>query len=306
MQQDDRIFAVVGACVVAAVALVAAIMWVVSGMTVDAPERATVMIADRPTPTPAASRESNSQIVEGSIRGADDDELVRNAAARLSAHPRLAALLVNDRLLERFVAAVDAVAGGFSPRDEVDFLNPGQAFLVREDEGRLVIAAGSYRRYSAATDVFASLNIEGSVELYRKLRPRLEEIYEQTAWASEDFDARFRDAVDHLLEVEVPSGQVEVEQRAIVYAFAEDSLEHLSHAQRQLIRMGPENARRVQGKLLQLRSALGWPERAPMIVTAELELPAESEILEQPLIAETAPEVLSDAAIEPIEIAREP
>ena len=306
MQQDDRIFAVVGACVVAAVALVAAIMWVVSGMTVDAPERATVMIADRPTPTPAASGETNPQIVEASFRGADDDVLVRNAAARLSAHPRLAAILVNDRLLGRFVAAVDAVAGGFSPRDEVDFLNPGRAFLVREDEGRLVIAAGSYRRYSAATDVFASLNIEGSVELYRKFRPRLEEIYEQTAWASEDFDTRFRDAVDHLLEVEVPSGQVEVEQRAIVYAFAEDSLENLSHAQRQLIRMGPENARRVQGKLLQLRSALGWPERAPMIVTAELELPAESEMLEEPLVAEAAPEVLSDAAIGPIDIAREP
>jgi hypothetical protein len=244
--------------------------------------------------------------VEASLRGTDDDELVRTAAARLSAHPSLAALLVNDRLLERFVAAVDAVAGGFSPRDEVDFLNPGRAFLVREDEGRLVIAAGSYRRYSAATDIFASLDVEGSAELYRRFRPRLEEIYEQTAWASEDFDTRFREAVDHLLEVEVPSGQVEVEQRAIMYAFAEDSLENLSHAQRQLIRMGPENARRVQGKLLQVRSALGWPERAPMIVTAELELPDESEVFDEPLIAEAAPEVLSEAVDEPIEIAQEP
>ena len=70
--------------------------------------------------------------------------------------------------------------------------------------------------------------------------------------------------------------------------------------------MGPENARRVQGKLLQFRSALGWPERVPMIVTAELELPAETEMLDDPLIAEAAPEVLSEAAIEPIEIAREP
>ncbi len=306
MQQDDRVFAVVGACVVAAVALVAAIIWVVSGMTVDAPERATVTIADRPTPTPAASTGANPQIVEASLGGSDDDELVRTAAARLSAHPSLAALLINDRLLERFVAAVDAVAGGFSPRDEVDFLSPRRAFLVREDEGRLVIAAGSYRRYSAATDVFASLDVDGSVELYRKFRPRLEEIFEQTAWASEDFDSRFREAVDHLLEIEVPAGQVEVEQRAIVYAFAEDSLENLSHAQRQLLRMGPENARRVQGKLRQLRDALGWPERAPMIVTAELELPAESEMLDEPLIAEAEHELASDPAIEPLEIAQEP
>ena len=69
MQQDDRIFAVVGACVVAAVALVAAIMWVVSGMTVDAPERATVMITDRPIPTPEASLGTDPQIVEASFDG---------------------------------------------------------------------------------------------------------------------------------------------------------------------------------------------------------------------------------------------
>jgi hypothetical protein len=46
MQQDDRIFAVVGACIVVAVALVAAIIWLGSGISVEAPQRATVGLPD--------------------------------------------------------------------------------------------------------------------------------------------------------------------------------------------------------------------------------------------------------------------
>ena len=95
----------------------------------------------------------------------------------------------------------------------------------------------------------------------------------------------------------MPAGQLEVEQRAIIYAFAEDSLENLSHAQRQLLRMGPENARRVQNKLHQLRSALGWPEPAPMIVTAELEQAVEPDLTVGPLIADATPMLVADPAV---------
>ncbi len=271
MQQDDRIFAVVGTCVVLAVALGAALMWVGSGITVDAPTRATVVVPQNPPPTPLASPIAQSGIVEANFSSNLDDRLVRAAVEGLSSHPEFAAYLVNDRLLRRFVAAVDAIAGGYSPRNEIEFMRPIRPFLVREDEGRLVISSGSFHRYDLAAGVFASFDIDSALTLYDRFRPQLEAIYQETGWASESFDSRLREAIDHLLEYGVESGQFEVEQRAIVYAFAEDHLERLSSAQKQLVRMGSNNARMVQNKLREFRDAFGWPEPAPGIVTAELE-----------------------------------
>jgi hypothetical protein len=295
MEQDNRIFAVVGGCVVLAVALVAAIMWLSSGITVDAPQRAHVVVPELVAPTPTASTAAIPQIVEAGLATEDNDGPVRAAVARLSSHPKFASYLVNDRLLRRFVLAVDAIAGGYSPRDEVDFLEPSRPFLVREHEGQLVIAAGSYGRYHLVADVFASFDTEGAVELYRTFRPQLEAIYQEVGWASDDFDSRLREAVDHLLEVEVPSGQIEVEQRAIVYAYAEDGLERLTGAQKQMLRMGSPNATRVQTKLVELRQALGWPVPAPAIVTAENQDPSglEPEIV---TIAEASEQVPTDPA----------
>jgi hypothetical protein len=296
MQQDDRIFAVVGAGVIAAVASVAALMWIGSGITVDAPQRATVVVPRQPAPT--APMMPSSPVVEAALSSDGDDNLVRVAVARLSSHPGLASYVIHDRLLHRFVRAVDAVAGGYSPRDEVEFLRPTSGFMVRDDGGRLVIASGSFRRYSGFVDVIESLDTDGLVALYRQLGPRLESIYREVGWATEDFDARFRAAVDHLLEVAAPSGQIDVEQRTIVYAFAEDRFENLSSAQKQLLRMGPANVERIQAKLRDLGTALGWPEPVPAIVTAELEHAVKTELTDAPVIADASPMQTTDPVAE--------
>jgi len=296
MQQDNRIFAAVGGCVVFVVALVAAATWLSSGISVDAPERAKVVVPELSATVPPAFTAPISQVVEVGLTTDDDDGPVRAAVARLSSHPKFVSYLVNDRLLRRFVLAVDAIAGGYSPRDEVGFLAPSRPFLVREDEGRLVIAAGSYGRYRLVADVFASFDTDGAVELYRTFRPELEAIYQEVGWASDDFDSRLREAVEHLLEVDVPSGQLEVEQRAIVYAYAEDGLEELTGAQKHMLRMGSSNARTIQAKLVELRHAMDWPDRAPMIVTAENE---DSPVLE-PAVAQIA-DASATAPIDPAE-----
>jgi hypothetical protein len=304
MQQDDRIFVVVGAFIVFAVALVAALMWLNSGITVDAPQRATVVVPQT-VPTPETSVVPVSQVVEASLSDEGDEGLFRDAVARLSTHPELASYLIHDRLLRRFVLAVDAVAGGYSPADEVEFLRPARPFIVREDEGRLVIASGSYRRYEVVADVFTSLDTDGAIEIYRRFAPRLEAIYQEVGWANDAFDTRLREAVDHLLEVETPNGQIEVEQRAIVYAFAEDRFENLTGAQKHFLRMGPRNVAAIQAKLRELRDGMGWPEPVPAIVTTELEQPAQSVALEAPLIAEAAPVSEPQQAIEPAAEAEE-
>jgi hypothetical protein len=50
-----------------------------------------------------------------------------------------------------------------------------------------------------------------------------------------------------------------VTARGAVYSYAKPALENLSPAQKQLLRMGPDNVKRVQIKLRELRDALGDP-----------------------------------------------
>ena len=79
MKQDDRIFAIVGGCVVSAVALVAAVVWLGSGITVEAPQRATVVVAELQATAPVTPPASISPHSGAGFSSETDDALVRAA-----------------------------------------------------------------------------------------------------------------------------------------------------------------------------------------------------------------------------------
>jgi hypothetical protein len=271
MHRDDRLFAIIGGAVVTAAAGV--FLMSAGGITGTITNRPEVRV--RPIPAEAAGApepdEPGSPLVEPPAiqasfetggRGRAGDA-ARSLVAGLSAHPRWASWLVSDDLLRRFVLAVEAIADGYSPSDELGFLAEDGRFLVREDEGRLVIAAGTFRRYTLAVEVLMSIETDRAVELYAELEPEIEEIRRDLAWHRGDFSDRLRQAVDHLLEVEIPASPIEVERRTRSYVFADDRYERLSPAQRQLLRMGRDNAEAVRAKLIEVRAAFGWPEPEP-------------------------------------------
>jgi len=119
-----------------------------------------------------------------------------------------------------------------------------------------LIEADSYGRYDLVAQVFASLDSEGTVALYRELKPLIDEAYAEIGPPNSKFDDRLERAFDQLLAVPVLEGPAEVEQLIVTYAWADDELEALSGAQRHFLRMGPDNVRLIQGKLRELRAAL--------------------------------------------------
>ena len=258
MNRDDRLFATIGGTVVIAAATVFLVF--AGGITGPIEDRPTIRVASNPV---VETPREPSDVVPASFEEQTPsfgDEFVRSLVRRISAHPEWASWLVTDDLLIRFVNAVEAVADGYSPRGELDFAQTSGPFLVREDEGRLVIAAGTYRRYNLAVEVVDSLEAGAVVAILQELEPAINEARQGVAWHRGDFDDRLRQAVDHLLEVDIPSGAIEVERRRVAYVFAADEHERLSDAQRQLLRMGRENATVVQAKLREIREAFNWPE----------------------------------------------
>jgi len=284
MNRDDRLFTIIGGTVVTAAAGVfLGFAGGISGSIETGPkvrvnpiQPAAAPVATQalePAPAEAESVRSEGVVPAALVRDEPDvgDELVGALVAGLSNHPRWASWLVTDDVLHRFVEAVEAVADGYSPADQLDFMAANGPFLVREDQGRLVIAAGTYRRYNLAVEVLSSVEAHDAVAVFRELEPGIAAIRRDMAWHRGDFEDRLRLAVDHLLAVDIPDGPVEVERRTASYAFAEDEHELLSGAQRQLLRMGRSNALAVQAKLVDLRAAFGWPEppvelAAPLLI----------------------------------------
>lgn len=209
-----------------------------------------------PTEVPTPSLEERlSERLKG-VTLATSDAAIRQLAAGISARPELVSWLANEDLVRRLVASVDSIADGRSPRQQVEFLRPESAFRVSARGDRTVIDPASYSRYDTVANVVASLDTDGTVALLRELEPLVDDAYAEIAPPGRQFDDRLGAAIDHLLSVPVVEGDVELEQKVLTYSYADERLEGLSAAQRQLLRMGPDNVRKIQAKLREIRAAL--------------------------------------------------
>jgi hypothetical protein len=215
-------------------------------------------VADPAPATPSIERPDVPSLVLPELRASD--AFVRDLVARLSAHPRLAAWLVNDELVRRFVAAVANTAQGLSPAPQLPFLAPAGPFRTREDGARRVIDEAAYRRYDVLTEVFVSLDTQGAARLYRQLLPLFEEAYAELGYADPTFEAATARAIARLRAVPVPDRPPAVvphPEVATAWAYEAAELEGRPSAEKHLLRMGPANARRVQTKLTELGAAAG-------------------------------------------------
>ncbi len=213
------------------------------------PEPAAPVAVERPAPFTAPSLD-------------ESDPLVRQLSNELSHQPDWTTSLAASDLVRRFVAAVDNIAEGKSPKEHLDHLRPKKKFAVAEDEHHIGIDPASYARYDLLSDVLVSLDVRAAAALYRKLQPLIEQAYADLGYPDRRFDETLAAAIRELLQTPVLVGEVALSPRVISYEYSDPEIEELSQAQKQLLRTGPSNAPRLQRKLRELAGALGIPKSA--------------------------------------------
>jgi hypothetical protein len=189
----------------------------------------------------------------------DTDPLVRDLVGRLSSHPMVARWLTTDGLIQNFVVVTARIADGEIPGSELKKLGPVPPFQTRTSGGMLYLDPASYQRYDRYAQAVSALDARGTARLYATLKPRVGDAYKRLGQPAGDFDAVLERAIVQLLSVPLTSGDIAVEPRGIGYGFADERLERLSPGQKQLLRMGPQNARAVQAKLREIADYLGIP-----------------------------------------------
>jgi len=188
------------------------------------------------------------------------DGLLRELVGGLSSHPRLAVWLRTSEIIRKFVAAVDNIANGISPKAQVDFFTPAGRFKVVRRDGRTTVDPTSYDRYTTLADVFITVDTPSAARLYRSLRPLIGEAYRDLGYPGQNFDDTLLRAIIELLDVPIIEGRVPVERTITNYVYLDPALEGLSPAQKQFLRFGPENVQVIQTKLREIALALRFPE----------------------------------------------
>ncbi len=190
----------------------------------------------------------------------ESDEWFRKRIKDFWRYPELAEWLKVNDLIRRITAAVDNIADGQSPRPHLKFLTPGRGFAVVKEQEKLYLSPQSYRRYDLVAEAFASLDANGAVRIFRELKSLFQEAYRELGYPNEDFQDTLIRAIKELLSTPIVEENIALEQAVVTYQMADEDLENLSDAQKHLLRMGPQNTRKIQNKLWEIAVALGVPK----------------------------------------------
>ena len=190
------------------------------------------------------------------------DALVRELVRALSSHPIITSWLTTDQLIRTFTVAVDNVADGDTPARHLQTIRPGGPFQVRRQREMIVVDDSTYRRFDGHAAAVADLDPKAAAQLYRRLKPRLDDAYRERAGPAADLDRTLRRAIVNLLETPIVEEPILLRPSPSGYEYADPALQSLSRAQQQLLRMGPENTRRIQETLRAIALELGIAESA--------------------------------------------
>jgi hypothetical protein len=192
------------------------------------------------------------------------DAVVADLVRKLSSHPQVAAWLTTEGLIRNFTVVVLNISEGKTPARSLRPLQPRAPFRIVDRDRTTYIDAQSYERYAPLAEAVASIDAQGSASLYATVKPRIDEAYRDLGQPEGSFDRTLEQAIVLLLQTPVRDGPARVQPHGIVYAYADSKEENLTAAQKQLLRMGPANARIVQAKLREIALALGIPaQRLP-------------------------------------------
>jgi hypothetical protein len=184
------------------------------------------------------------------------DGTVKTKLLGLTDYDAFARLLIDEALLERFVIMTNTLADEAIAANNRILAQPEKQFRTYIQADKEWIDPASYKRYAPYVDVFESLQTESLLQLYLEYKPAIEDIFAEIGNPSDSFDEKLEEAIDVLLDTPEVPVPVEVFTDSVMYKFADRRLESLTAPQKQLLRTGPENMRRIKAKLREIKESL--------------------------------------------------
>ena len=150
------------------------------------------------------------------------DGIVRTLVGQISSHPTIAAWLATDQLVRHFTLGLVNIADGDTPVQAASSDCASSGIRRAQRHARF---SSSRPRATAGTiayaDAFAALDARGAAQVYATVKPALQEAYDELGRPAGTIDAAMEAAIVQLLRTPVVDENVALEQKAVVYRFAD-------------------------------------------------------------------------------------
>jgi hypothetical protein len=184
------------------------------------------------------------------------DSAVKDKVLELSDYGTFARLLAREGLLQRFVIMTNSLADEDLAANSQVLLPPEKPFRTYQQAGKEWVDPASYKRYTPYIDVLESLDLGSLLSLYAEYKPAIDNIFTEISDPDDSFDDKLMETIDLLLDTPAVPVPIEVYTESVMYRYKDKQLESLSAPQKQLLRTGPENMRRIKAKLREIKQAL--------------------------------------------------
>ena len=178
------------------------------------------------------------------------DSALKRALAGLVGRSRLERRLRLKEIVRRVVVTVDNVSKRRLPLRYLPLRPVPGRLEVRRIGGptadRYVLSAKNYARYTPYVDLLEAIDPKRLAAVYIRFYPLFQQAYRDLGYPYGYFNDRLVRAIGVLLAAPELSGPVRLVRPSVYYKFADPRLEALPAGQKVLIRMGPENERRVK------------------------------------------------------------
>ena len=200
-----------------------------------------------PPPPPAPVEEPLPRLEES-------DDAVRDAVADIPLGTAGQQYLIPGNIIERSASVVYLMAQGEVPYKLLPVSRPKAAFPISDDGTQVVTDPAGFERYDALTQWLQSLDLESLLSSLEWFIPLFRE-----AWSYYGEDpAAFDMAVVMTLDLVIATPEVDLSEARLirkeaVWIFEDPAIEGLAPIQKQVLRMGPENAEIVKAKTTEAR-----------------------------------------------------
>ena len=184
----------------------------------------------------------------------ESDDAVRDAVGDIPLGTAGQQYLIPGNIIERSASVVYLMAQGDVPYKLLPVSRPKATFSISDDGTQVVTDPAGFERYDGLTQWLQSLDLESLLSSLEWFIPLFRE-----AWSYYGEDpAAFDMAVVMTLDLVIATPEVDLSEARLirkeaVWIFEDPAIEGLAPIQKQVLRMGPENAEIVKAKAAEAR-----------------------------------------------------
>lgn len=224
-----------------------------------APAAAEPIIVAAPTeveqPEPEVEEPASEVIQLPSLN--DSDAFVFEGLRAFQNGAALIRLLASEQLVRGFVILVDNISRGEFPQTGLPYRPLGQEMPTSNiDDNLFVMDESAFARFDQLIDTFISVDTDQAMSLYRLLSPLFQQAYAEIGNRNINFDDTLRTAIRNVIRTSDVEGPFQLVKPSVMFLYADASIENLQDVNKQLIRLGPENADKLKTKLREFASQL--------------------------------------------------